>query len=153
MRKLSQVLLKEYQTLSEYHQIVDDIYFQWIQNQNPILILISGPMGAGKTEFVKKISEHMGFQQVSSPTFAIHQNYRSSHHQMEHVDLYRLESEDEVESSGFWDLFSEAEGMIVVEWPERVALEHFPMNWPLIHIKIDLTESESVQFRRIQVLK
>ena len=149
-RKLTSVFTKEYETLSEYHQIVNEIYSRWIQNQNPILILLSGPMGAGKTEFVKTISLKMGFSDVSSPTFAIHQNYQSSQYQMQHVDLYRLESEDEVESSGFWDLFAENSGMIVVEWPERVPIEHFPLNWPLIHIQIELLNSDK---RRIQVLK
>ena len=150
MRNLNSVYLKEYESLTEYHEIVNEIFTNWIQNQNPILILLSGPMGAGKTEFVKTISKKMGLSEVSSPTFAIHQNYRSSRYNIQHVDLYRLETEDEVESSGFWDLFAENDGMIVVEWPERVPIDHFPLNWPMIHIQIELLNSEK---RRIQVLK
>ena len=150
MRTLTSVYLKESNSLEEYQEIVHEIFINWIQNKNPILLLLSGPMGAGKTEFVKTISHKLGVRDVSSPTFAIHQNYQSSQHQIQHVDLYRLETEDEVESSGFWDLFAENDGMIVVEWPERVSMDHFPLNWPLIHIQIEILDSEK---RRIQVFK
>ncbi len=103
------------------------------------VIALSGPMAAGKTEFVKTISD-----EASSPTFAIHQSYGD----IEHLDLYRLTNEDELESTGFWDLFLHGAGLIFIEWPEKMDLKHIPISWPLWKIVI---EKESESLRKLEV--
>ena len=71
----------------------------------PRLILLSGELGAGKTCFVRGLCEGLGGdpRQVSSPTFAIMQEYDIAKNQrLIHIDAYRLSGEEELESIG-WD--------------------------------------------------
>jgi tRNA threonylcarbamoyladenosine biosynthesis protein TsaE len=82
---------------------------------------------------------------MASPTFAIHHRYPGFSISIDHLDLYRLESEDELEGVGFWDFFSEAEGLIFIEWPERMDLSHIPWDWDLYQVVIEKpSESERV---------
>ena len=71
------------------------------------VIGLHGNMGSGKTHFVKALADELGLDgsKASSPTFAIHQEYKNSKVTLHHIDLFRLESIDEIESSGFWDEF------------------------------------------------
>src|SRR4051812_29403590 len=100
------------------------------------VVALKGPLGAGKTEFVKTIAHQRGFADVASPTFAIHHRYQGFSLSIDHLDLYRLENEDELETTGFWDFFSESEGLIFIEWPERMNLEHIPLDWDLYVLEI-----------------
>ncbi|MEZ0391805.1 MAG: tRNA (adenosine(37)-N6)-threonylcarbamoyltransferase complex ATPase subunit type 1 TsaE [Pseudobdellovibrionaceae bacterium] len=115
------------------------------------VVALSGPLGAGKTEFVKTIAKSRGFHDVASPTFAIHHRYQGFSISLDHLDLYRLENEDELETTGFWDFFSENEGLIFIEWPERMNLEHIPLDWDLfvLEIQVSLTSERVLRlFRR-----
>jgi tRNA threonylcarbamoyladenosine biosynthesis protein TsaE len=105
------------------------------------IVALSGEMAAGKTEFVKAL-----FPEASSPTFAIHQNYGEA----DHLDLFRIQNEDELESTGFWDLLSKKSGFIFIEWSENMDLEHIPMQWPLWKIEI---QKESEELRRVEVFR
>jgi tRNA threonylcarbamoyladenosine biosynthesis protein TsaE len=81
------------------------------------VVLIDGPLGAGKTAFVRGIAEGLGADpaEVSSPTFTILQQYRSTP-MLYHADLYRLtpaEAADlSLEETGL-------DGVLAVEWPDR----------------------------------
>jgi tRNA threonylcarbamoyladenosine biosynthesis protein TsaE len=86
----------------------------------PSLVLLNGEMGVGKTQLVRWFVEALGGKNASSPTFAIHQAYSSPHGAIDHVDLYRARNAEDVESTGFWDLFTQENGLIFVEWPEKV---------------------------------
>ncbi|HEY8269900.1 MAG TPA: tRNA (adenosine(37)-N6)-threonylcarbamoyltransferase complex ATPase subunit type 1 TsaE [Pseudobdellovibrionaceae bacterium] len=101
------------------------------------LLLLEGPVGAGKTELVKTLTQSLGIQETASPSFAIHHHYENRDVSMEHVDLYRLESEDDLESTGFWDLFGVKKGLIVIEWSDRLDQDLLPMNWSKIKIQIE----------------
>ena len=100
------------------------------------LLLLEGPVGAGKTELVKALAKQLGIFDPASPSFAIHYHYENETYSMDHVDLYRLESEDDLESTGFWDLFSEKKGLIIVEWAERLNEDLLPMHWHKIKVRI-----------------
>lgn len=102
------------------------------------VVALSAPLGAGKTEFVRAIAQARGFRDMASPTFAIHHRYQGFSLNIDHLDLYRLESEDELETTGFWDLFSETEGLVFIEWPERMDLRHIPFDWDLFRLQIDV---------------
>lgn len=97
------------------------------------LILLDGPMGAGKTQFTQFLVEALGGRETRSPSFAIHHSYPTKRGYLEHFDLFRLTSEDDLESTGFWDFFSKREGVIVIEWFARLSelgLErHLPQTW------------------------
>jgi tRNA threonylcarbamoyladenosine biosynthesis protein TsaE len=109
------------------------------------LILLSGPLGAGKTQFVKNCLAARGENgAVESPTFSIINEYGGTP-PVFHVDLYRLDSADDIESSGFWDLFSQKEGLIFVEWPEHVLEADFPVYWNKVKVKIQFTEEADIR--------
>jgi tRNA threonylcarbamoyladenosine biosynthesis protein TsaE len=84
------------------------------------VVLIEGPLGAGKTAFVRGMAAGLGANagDVSSPTFTILHEYAGPHVLLFHADLYRL-SVREVDELGLDDVA--AEGILVVEWPGRWA--------------------------------
>jgi tRNA threonylcarbamoyladenosine biosynthesis protein TsaE len=101
------------------------------------VVFFEGELGVGKTELIKSIISVMGGRHISSPSFAIHNQYNIGEEVVDHLDLYRLESEDEIESSGFWDLFQNSNGFILVEWPSRLDSE-IPFNWHVLKVEITI---------------
>ena len=83
------------------------------------VVLLKGPLGAGKTAFVRGLAKGLGCDPaaVSSPTFTIVQEYPGPI-VLQHVDLYRL-APPEVDDLGLDDLMAAA--VLAVEWPERWA--------------------------------
>jgi tRNA threonylcarbamoyladenosine biosynthesis protein TsaE len=81
------------------------------------VVLLHGPLGAGKTVFVRGLAEGLGCDPaaVTSPTFTLVQEYRGGL-RLQHVDLYRL-SPLEVEELGLDELMED--GVLAVEWPDR----------------------------------
>ena len=81
------------------------------------VVLLGGPLGAGKTAFVRGLAEGLGCdgEDVSSPTFTIVQEYRGRV-TLQHVDLYRL-GPAEVDDLALEDLMEGA--VTAVEWPDR----------------------------------
>ena len=89
----------------------------------PKLVVLRGELGAGKTTLVKGIAE--GFQaaaqeQVTSPTFTLVHEYRGPGANVFHVDLYRVDTERELETLGLDDLFDER-SVLLIEWGEKFA--------------------------------
>lgn len=100
------------------------------------LVLLIGELGAGKTTLAKGIVKGLGAaepDQVSSPTFALIQEYGRSP-KVYHVDLYRIEHAREAEALGLEELLS-GHAVVLVEWGER-----FPQLWPPERIEIRLRE-------------
>ena len=86
------------------------------------VIALIGPLGAGKTLFVKGLAEGLGLNaaSVTSPTFVIASDYSApGGRQLAHVDLYRLHSEAELEAAGFLDLLAPG-AIVAVEWGDRL---------------------------------
>ena len=89
------------------------------------ILLLKGPLGAGKTTLVKGIAKSMMIQEpITSPTFPLSQHYLSGSPPLIHIDLYRLE-----EASAANEFFLQEEeeskamgAVMVVEWPERLTL-------------------------------
>lgn len=117
---------------------------EWIQNNIlPIaktkqIILLDGPMAAGKTEFVKQFVELLGGEAVTSPSFALHHTYLTAKFSIEHLDLFRLESEEDLDSIGFWDLFENENSLIIIEWAKKLNQKKLPMTWQKISIEIKI---------------
>lgn len=88
-------------------------------------VALNGPLGAGKTHFVKGIAMGLGFRDdVTSPTFGLVREYRGGRIPLFHFDFYRIESIGELIQLG-WDDYTDEAGAIVVEWAERFP-ELFP---------------------------
>lgn len=83
-------------------------------------LLLSGPVGAGKTHFARHMIQSVlrEPEDVPSPTFTIVQTYDTDACQVWHCDLYRISSTYEIEELGLWDAFEDA--ICVVEWPDRL---------------------------------
>ena len=92
------------------------------------ILLLNGPLGAGKTTLVKGIAKSLRIKEpITSPTFPLAQHYPSGSPPLVHIDLYRLE-----EASAANEFFLQEEeeskamgALMVVEWPERLTI---PMN-------------------------
>ena len=95
-----------------------------VEAKEGAVVALVGPLGAGKTEFVRGLAEGAGADPalVTSPTFVIASEYpvRESTLRVAHVDCYRLESEAELEAAGFLDLLV-PEVIVAVEWADRFA--------------------------------
>ncbi|MBR5900180.1 MAG: tRNA (adenosine(37)-N6)-threonylcarbamoyltransferase complex ATPase subunit type 1 TsaE [Clostridia bacterium] len=81
------------------------------------VVLLSGDLGAGKTEFVKGVAEFFGLQGVTSPTYAYLNIYGDL---LYHYDCYRLSSGEDAELLGLTDYFN-GDNICLVEWAENIA--------------------------------
>jgi tRNA threonylcarbamoyladenosine biosynthesis protein TsaE len=89
----------------------------------PKLVLLRGDLGAGKTTLVKGIAE--GFQaaseeDVTSPTFTLIHEYRGAFAAVYHIDLYRVDTQRELDTLGLDDLMGE-NSVLLIEWGEKFA--------------------------------
>ncbi len=100
------------------------------------MLLLEGDLGAGKTTFINLLLESFGYTGVSSPTYAFRHTYLTDQLKIEHVDLYRLEGDEDIESIGLWDLFHNSESLIIIEWASRVPLSDWPMDWKRYQLEI-----------------
>ena len=100
------------------------------------LFLLSGELGAGKTEMIKTVAAHFKMSDVQSPTFAFHNVYKGHSLVLHHVDLYRLNSEEDLESTGFWDLFENENDVMFVEWSNLIHDDAWPWGWKRVDIDI-----------------
>lgn len=114
------------------------------------VLLLFGPMGSGKTTFTQGIAHVLGISRLTSPTYVILNQYslenRGSIKTLNHFDLYRLESEDQLKSVNFEEIISDPESLSIVEWPEK--LSKLPVSYYQIRI-----ESLSVNQRQITIQK
>ena len=84
-----------------------------------LVIGLSGDLGAGKTQLVKGIARGLGHSaRVHSPTFTLVNIYRGGRLVLFHLDLYRLETRDQIAAAGLEE-FLEPDGVTVIEWAER----------------------------------
>ena len=94
------------------------------QLQGGSIVLLEGDLGAGKTCFVRGLCEGLGGnpRQVSSPTFAILQEYTiEGGLTLIHIDAYRLSGEEELESIGWDEYVADQNVVIAIEWPSNIA--------------------------------
>ena len=101
----------------------------------PVMVLLSGDLGSGKTTLTKGIVSGLGAAQeeeVTSPTFTLVHAY-GAQAKVYHVDLYRIEKFHDFETLGLEDIFAEP-AILILEWSERFPL---PSPWPQIRIRLE----------------
>jgi tRNA threonylcarbamoyladenosine biosynthesis protein TsaE len=101
--------------------------------QPPLVIALSGPLGAGKTALAQAICRGYGVTEaVTSPTYALVHQYAAPRSVVFHVDLYRIAGPGELAALA-WDEVVYARALVLVEWPERAGAY-----LPAGHVPIDL---------------
>ena len=112
----------------------------------PVLVLLSGELGAGKTTLTKGMASGLGAaneDEVTSPTFTLVHKYTRGG-PVYHVDLYRIGDFHDFETLGLEDVFAE-EAVVIVEWPDRFRLR---TEWPVMRIKLEHVAEDT---RRITI--
>jgi len=92
--------------------------------QAPKLVVLRGELGAGKTTMVKGMAAALGAanaEEVTSPTFTLVHEYQGRKVRLFHLDLYRLETEQELEGIGLWEMADAPDALVLVEWGDKFA--------------------------------
>ncbi len=86
-----------------------------------VVVLLVGPLGAGKTVMARGIARGVGVREpVISPTYTIIADYRLSTGSFHHVDLYRIEGQEQLDNLGLEDIIRGG-GIVLIEWGEKLA--------------------------------
>ena len=119
--------------------------------ENSDLLLLSGKVGAGKTEFARLLikanakKEKIDIEEVSSPTFSLIQSYEFNNRKISHIDLYRVKSELELFELGIPDDFDSQ--ITILEWPEILEKEKLSR-----YVSIKIQETKKLkEYREVEV--
>lgn len=95
------------------------------------VIVLTGDLGAGKTQFVQGVAAGLGIQaQITSPTFPILITYQSGRLPLNHFDLYRLDDASQLEDIGYYEAI-DGVGVSFIEWGEK-----FPDELPYMYLEL-----------------
>src|SRR3990167_10943543 len=99
-----------------------------LTKKGAFVVALYGDLGSGKTTFTQGLAEGLGIKRrIISPTFIIVRNYELGIKNQElgrinlyHIDLYRIESEEDVESLGIEEIVKDPRNVVVIEWAEKL---------------------------------
>lgn len=116
----------------------------------PVVIGLSGELGAGKSVLARAIGAGAGVRAaMPSPSYTLVHRYEGSHdRQVVHLDLYRIESPDELRELG-WAHLGDEDEIVLVEWPERAGELLPPHHW-IVRLEVP---DEDPLVRDIEVLR
>ncbi len=116
------------------------------QLRPPVVVLLSGELGSGKTTLTKGIISGLGAgmeEEITSPTFTLVHVFHD-HFKVYHVDLYRVEGFHDLETLALEDILAES-AVVVVEWSEKLSLR---TDWPAVQVHLEHLEGDR---RRITI--
>lgn len=123
--------------IEDWQHVVNEIMPHFKHN----ILLLKGNLGAGKTTFTKFLLKNLGSKdEVSSPTYAIVNEYHTPKGKVFHFDLYRMKNITEVYDIGMDEYLDNAQ-LCIIEWPEiyEEELQGFP------HHEITITNNEETR--------
>ena len=107
-----------------------------IQSEPGLIIGLIGDLGAGKTQFVKGFAHGLGItERIHSPTFTLVNEYRSGRIPCFHLDLYRLDSAEQILASGLEQYFKPEGEITLIEWFDRA--DGIPISGRLLKVRIE----------------
>ncbi len=107
----------EIDSLSELKDVAQEVVESL---EGRAVVLLRGEMGAGKTTLISRIAAYLGAEDtVTSPTFALVNQYEGSECRIYHFDFYRIEEIEEVFDLGYEEYFYSGD-LCLVEWPEKI---------------------------------
>jgi tRNA threonylcarbamoyladenosine biosynthesis protein TsaE len=111
----------------------------------PLIVLLSGELGSGKTTFTKGIIAGLGVaaeEDVTSPTFTLVHVFQN-HCKVFHVDLYRVDGFHDLETLGLEDALADP-AIVIVEWPEKFSLRS---DWPVLRVELEHAGDDARRIR------
>lgn len=115
------------------------------QLKPPLIVLLSGELGSGKTTLAKGLISGLGAareEDVTSPTFTLVHVFHN-HCKVFHVDLYRVEVFHDLETLGLEDALA-APAIVIIEWPEKFTLR---TDWPVLRVLLEHAGDDSRRIR------
>lgn len=124
---------------TEETEKIGSAFAKSIDNTKPAFVAMFGDLGVGKTAFVRGVASVLAPDaRVKSPTFTVVNEYRGGKIPLYHLDVYRIEDEDDLYSVGFYDYLQK--GICIVEWSENI-LDSIPKD--AYRVKIERTQNEN----------
>jgi tRNA threonylcarbamoyladenosine biosynthesis protein TsaE len=115
------------------------VFSDWLQAGD--VLVLGGDLGAGKTTFTKALGGGLGIDEtITSPTFTLAHQYDGGRLTLHHLDVYRLESLDEVVDLALPELF-EDEAVVVIEWGDTITAA-LPSDYLLLRFEFGRTDDE-----------
>lgn len=119
-------------------------FLEWLGDRK--IVAFDAPMGAGKTTFISEVCRQLGVQDdISSPTFAIVNEYDGTADRIYHFDLYRLDDIEEVRDMGFED-YIDSGSLCLLEWPD-IAAHLLPADAATVSIRVNDDNSRTLTCR------
>lgn len=107
-----------------------------------VVVAFFGGLGMGKTAFTKGLARGLGITaDVSSPTFALVNEYKGNY-ELYHFDMYRVESWDDLYSTGFFDYYEQG-AVLACEWSENIE-NALPENTITVNIERGENDNERI---------
>ncbi len=111
------------------------------------VIAMFGDLGAGKTAFTRGFAKGMGICcDVSSPTFALVNEYRGNGKTLYHFDMYRISGWDDLYSTGYFD-YLDTGASLIIEWSENIEAI-----LPEDCVRVTITKSDNPDERNIEII-
>ncbi len=137
--------------IHEWKQVVDALIEHL---QAPMVLALSGPLGAGKTTFVQALAEALGVEgRPRSPTFSLLRAYvlpREVHgiRRLVHIDAYRLEKASDVYALDLEGELAEPGTIVAMEWPEQIGDVLKKIGVPILRVQIEpgANDTRAVRF-------
>lgn len=133
-------------TLTQFKQLAARLGREY--RQQALTIGLIGPLGSGKTTFVKNFARSLGIRKITSPTFTIVSNFRIQGRQFHHMDFYRLNHISELDPLGVLPTLRQGTGLVIIEWVDK-----FPILKKYCDVIIKISFSERPYERSVTIQK